>query len=267
MGSTVAAEFLARRRGSRCADARIIQACVQDHSGPSFSSPHLHVMLHFGDETNSPWHVLNDIDLMTFRGELARVGRSIRVHLHGEKKPPDVTDKGIVAALPRLTLTAESVAQLCADGAGNCSICLSDYAAGDELVCLPCTGLHKAHWQCMSSWLGRAATCPTCRFELPTKSMPSSSRDRLLRAAKEEVHRIRRAEAAPCQAVEDDEDEDDSLQENKTAAASVESRAGQPPLSTPADAARNKRSDRRASLLTLKRGIVRWFGPRFRSLS
>mmetsp|Transcript_36350 Transcript_36350/g.100300 ORF Transcript_36350/g.100300 Transcript_36350/m.100300 type:complete len:336 (-) Transcript_36350:145-1152(-) len=200
-------EFLELQAAS--SESRIIQACVQDHAGPGWTSPgHLHVMIHFADESNSPWCMLNNVDLMTFRAEVQKLNRSIRIHLHEGKKPAPVAHKEIVDELPRLTLTATTLSLLSSDGASSaCSICLQDYEEDDELVCMPCSGLHKAHWGCMASWLGRAATCPTCRFELPTKSVGPGARDRLLDAAKQEVERLRRAEAAPCQAADDEPEE------------------------------------------------------------
>ena len=45
-----------------------------------------------------------------------------------------------------------------------CSICLDDFAAGEEVKTLPC--LHHYHTRCVSEWLrrqGRRVGCPVCK--------------------------------------------------------------------------------------------------------
>ena len=74
---------------------------------------------------------------------------------------------GVQLKLPRLVLSAAEATCL-QQHDQECPICLTEFAAEDELVCLPCEGQHKVHWQCLQPWLKSAHTCPTCRFALPT---------------------------------------------------------------------------------------------------
>lgn len=46
----------------------------------------------------------------------------------------------------------------------TCTICMSNYASGDEFIVLPCgDGKHHFHKACIEPWLLRNATCPCCR--------------------------------------------------------------------------------------------------------
>jgi len=67
--------------------------------------------------------------------------------------------------LPRRYLSAACAAQLAREEIA-CAICLEAYAEGAEVACMPCSGLHKAHWHCLRQWLCRCPTCPTCRWDL-----------------------------------------------------------------------------------------------------
>ncbi|KAL6623379.1 hypothetical protein ACP70R_033258 [Stipagrostis hirtigluma subsp. patula] len=52
------------------------------------------------------------------------------------------------------------------DTAWRCTVCLADYADGDELRRLPdCR--HAFHRQCIDQWLRRRPTCPVCRASPP----------------------------------------------------------------------------------------------------
>lgn len=42
-----------------------------------------------------------------------------------------------------------------------CSVCISDYVAGNKLRQLPC--LHEFHIHCIDRWLSENCTCPVCR--------------------------------------------------------------------------------------------------------
>jgi len=44
----------------------------------------------------------------------------------------------------------------------ECAICLSDFAAGDEIRVLPQCG-HGFHVACIDTWLGSHSSCPSCR--------------------------------------------------------------------------------------------------------
>ena len=46
----------------------------------------------------------------------------------------------------------------------SCAICLSDFADGEELRRVPCSGGHVFHPKCLNGWMERShSTCPVCR--------------------------------------------------------------------------------------------------------
>ncbi|MED6220848.1 RING-H2 finger protein atl8 [Stylosanthes scabra] len=47
----------------------------------------------------------------------------------------------------------------------ECSICLTEFAAGDEVRVLPQCG-HGFHVACIDTWLGSHSSCPSCRAVL-----------------------------------------------------------------------------------------------------
>ncbi|KAL3820020.1 hypothetical protein ACJIZ3_005925 [Penstemon smallii] len=47
----------------------------------------------------------------------------------------------------------------------ECSICLDEFATGDELCVLPQCG-HGFHVRCIDSWLRKHQSCPNCRQTL-----------------------------------------------------------------------------------------------------
>lgn len=46
-------------------------------------------------------------------------------------------------------------------GDTTCRICLSDFESTENICILPCT--HLYHSECISTWMSREITCPTCR--------------------------------------------------------------------------------------------------------
>ena len=50
----------------------------------------------------------------------------------------------------------------------HCSICLGEYEAGEDLVCLPCK--HLYHDDCISSWCSNHTRCPLCNLDLESVS-------------------------------------------------------------------------------------------------
>jgi len=94
------------------------------------------------------------------------------------------------------------------DGAGSCVICMEEYEEGDEVACLPCGGLHKAHFTCLSGWLERAATCPSCRYALPSEPISKAETEKLMKPAASELDRLRAREPAPCQLAEETDADD-----------------------------------------------------------
>jgi hypothetical protein len=53
------------------------------------------------------------------------------------------------------------------DGDEECSICLTDFAAGDRVSALLCG--HIFHRECVMPWILREDTCPLCRAYLLTE--------------------------------------------------------------------------------------------------
>merc|ERR1712146_247412 len=108
-------------------------------------------------------------------------------------------DEKFVAALPRVKLS-EAASVMLSDGGGDngiCNICLAEYEAGDELVCIPCRGLHKFHAGCAAAWLKTASTCPCCQWVVP-KGQSASERTELMKTAKDECERLAAARLPPC---------------------------------------------------------------------
>ena len=188
---------------------RIVQICVMDHAVGHGPIPHLHLMFHLGatrSTTRTPWVVLGTrscpvlvADLHAALAELP--GPRPRLHMH-ENTTTKPTEKTYAEQLPRGSLADPS---LLADRA--CPICLEGFVAGDELVVLPCQGLHVSHSACLQPWLVKAHTCPTCRFELPTTAAKTSGEmDR--RLAREESARaeVRRLSTPPTPPTREDEE-------------------------------------------------------------
>ncbi|XP_027942229.1 RING-H2 finger protein ATL80 [Vigna unguiculata] len=75
--------------------------------------------------------------------------------------PPAAANKGVkkkvLRSLPKLTATAESAVKF-----ADCAICLSEFAAGDEIRVLPQCG-HGFHVSCIDAWLRSHSSCPSCR--------------------------------------------------------------------------------------------------------
>ena len=76
----------------------------------------------------------------------------------GEKRA--VASDSDVSRLPTTTLAEPNGAE--------CSICMEEYAAGDELLMLGCgDGKHRFHAACLRKWLTTcSASCPLCRAPL-----------------------------------------------------------------------------------------------------
>lgn len=81
--------------------------------------------------------------------------------------PPPQKNKGlnneVLKSLPKLAYTADAEAGNLSD----CAICLTEFAAGDEIRVLPNCG-HGFHVGCIDTWLGSHSSCPSCRqFLMP----------------------------------------------------------------------------------------------------
>lgn len=67
--------------------------------------------------------------------------------------------KKVLRSLPKLTYSPDSPP---AEKLVECAICLTEFAAGDELRVLPQCG-HGFHVSCIDTWLGSHSSCPSCR--------------------------------------------------------------------------------------------------------
>ena len=159
---------------------RILQLCVIDHATGHGSIPHLHLQFHLGHTRSthtSPWTAVHHVTLADLRSAVHAEPACSRTRLHihpsngdsNARSAPEPTQRSFVEELPRGKL---SDASLLADR--TCPVCIECFNAGDELVVLPCQGLHVSHWACLQPWLATAHTCPACRFELPT-AKPATS--------------------------------------------------------------------------------------------
>lgn len=68
--------------------------------------------------------------------------------------------KKVLNSLPKFTYLDESACKWVASS--ECAICLSEFAAGDEVRVLPQCG-HGFHVVCIDTWLGSHSSCPSCR--------------------------------------------------------------------------------------------------------
>ena len=63
-----------------------------------------------------------------------------------------------LAELPTCVFTSASEVKTC-----DCSICLSSFTCGEELISLPCDLKHSFHAGCIRQWLQRQNSCPLCQ--------------------------------------------------------------------------------------------------------
>ncbi|KAL8030422.1 hypothetical protein ABFS82_14G282200 [Erythranthe guttata] len=82
--------------------------------------------------------------------------------------PPPPANRGlkkkVLNSLPKFTYGDEENQQAAAAAAKlfDCAICLSEFAAGEEVRVLPQCG-HGFHVVCIDTWLGGHSSCPSCR--------------------------------------------------------------------------------------------------------
>ncbi|KAK7262779.1 hypothetical protein RJT34_30359 [Clitoria ternatea] len=70
--------------------------------------------------------------------------------------------KKVLNSLPKLTYVVEDGNSDKRVASSECAICLSEFAAGDEVRVLPQCG-HGFHVACIDTWLGTHSSCPSCR--------------------------------------------------------------------------------------------------------
>ncbi|KAL6633236.1 hypothetical protein ACP70R_025907 [Stipagrostis hirtigluma subsp. patula] len=84
--------------------------------------------------------------------------------------PPRGLKKKAIQALPTVCYKAPSQQQLqVVVLAGECAICLAEFAEGDDLRVLPHCA-HAFHVACIDTWLAAHATCPSCRSAIIASS-------------------------------------------------------------------------------------------------
>ncbi|GFH13993.1 RING-type domain-containing protein [Haematococcus lacustris] len=80
------------------------------------------------------------------------------------RRPVPPMSKKVFASLPRKILEKQDV--LCNNT--SCPVCVEAFVVGDEVLSLPCKGLHVFHPACLTPWVNKTNTCPVCREELLT---------------------------------------------------------------------------------------------------
>ncbi|KAI4316438.1 hypothetical protein L6164_024417 [Bauhinia variegata] len=90
--------------------------------------------------------------------------------------------KEVVAKLPIVTLTEETLAKLGKDA--ECAICREELVLNDKMQELPCK--HTFHPPCLKPWLDEHNSCPICRYELQTDDHAYESWKEREREAEEE---------------------------------------------------------------------------------
>ena len=79
-----------------------------------------------------------------------------------------------VAALPEFAFDSSSL-QLSANS--DCSVCLEEFKVGDVVRQLPCKHcFHSREPDCLGPWLAQHASCPSCRYLLPTNDAAFETR-------------------------------------------------------------------------------------------
>ena len=128
--------------------------CVLDHDD------HVHVRVD-GIHQPTEWVQVssNHDDLLA---ALADLGIPHSIHLHETAGTGGCSD-AIIGALHRETLDTEQAA-VSAASEDACAVCYDVFAAGDEILALPCS--HRYHAACVTPWLRKATSCPTCRTDI-----------------------------------------------------------------------------------------------------
>ncbi|WOL17174.1 E3 ubiquitin-protein ligase [Canna indica] len=99
----------------------------------------------------------------------------------GPQRPPPAS-KEVVANLPVITVTKETIARLGSET--QCAVCRENLAINDKMQELPCK--HLFHPPCLKPWLDEHNSCPICRHELRTDDHAYESLKEREREAEEE---------------------------------------------------------------------------------
>ncbi|XP_010476458.1 PREDICTED: E3 ubiquitin-protein ligase RDUF1-like [Camelina sativa] len=81
----------------------------------------------------------------------------------GGKEGRSPATKASVESMPRVVIGDDNKEK------GSCAICLEEWSKGDVAAEMPCK--HRFHSKCVEEWLGRHATCPMCRYEMPVEQV------------------------------------------------------------------------------------------------
>ncbi|KAJ4915722.1 RING/U-box superfamily protein [Raphanus sativus] len=84
-----------------------------------------------------------------------------------EKQGRSPASKSSVESMPRVVIGKEE--ERGGGGGGSCPVCLEEWSEGDVAAEMPCK--HVFHSKCVEEWLGRHATCPLCRYEMPVEEV------------------------------------------------------------------------------------------------
>jgi hypothetical protein len=79
--------------------------------------------------------------------------------LPGERKPDRDASQELVRDLPVVTYGSEAAGLRW--NLTSCTMCLNDFAAGEQLRALSCG--HYFHLECLAEWLSHRRTCPLCQ--------------------------------------------------------------------------------------------------------
>lgn len=76
----------------------------------------------------------------------------------------------LIARLPKHTYAPRAGGTVggADESAPNCSVCLEEYARGDELITLPC--FHTFHTNCCEQWLQQSGSCPVCKHRVDARN-------------------------------------------------------------------------------------------------
>ena len=187
--------FLQLQAAAAQLGVRIVLAAVEQQQPADVppDAPNLWVQLFMSDRSSLGPVLLEGV---TPRELLSVLPTGARLAVRSSAPATTGVPDGVQLKLPRLVISAAEAACL-QQHDQECPVCLTDFSADDELVCLPCAGQHKAHWVCLQPWLKSANTCPTCRFTLPTSDTEATQveHQQSLQAAHDALAALRRAAA------------------------------------------------------------------------
>uniref|UniRef100_A0A913HCU4 RING-type domain-containing protein n=1 Tax=Strongyloides stercoralis TaxID=6248 RepID=A0A913HCU4_STRER len=124
------------------------------------------------------------LSALRFLSEFEDASSIVDMYLNLKGDQAAKADPKVVASLPKVI--SENL-----NSNSQCTICLNYFGENDpnpkaEVIVMPCE--HKFHSTCLKAWLGKAATCPLCRKDLP-------SDDQFLEELKKKVEREQERQA------------------------------------------------------------------------